>query len=1071
MMRSPDRLFHGARAWWLAGLVATLLTVTGSQPRAAATELFFSEYVEGTSNNKALEIYNATGVALDLAAESYNVQMFFNGNPVSTLTINLTGVVADGDVYVLAHASAGAAILAEANQTNGAGWYNGDDAVVLRKGTTIVDAIGQVGFDPGTEWGSALTSTADNTLRRKPAVCAGDANEADAFDPSIEFDGFATDTFDGLGSHNASCDGSEDAAPTVVSTVPPDGGLAFAGANLAVTFSEPVSFGASGLTLVCSASGTKTTSVSGGSTAFTIDPATDFASGESCTLTILAAGVTDLDANDPPDNLPADAVVTFTVIDVCSAAYTPIWEIQGAGLATPLPGARTTRGVVVGDYEGPAPTLRGFYIQDPAGDGNDLTSDGLFVFNGNSNSVNLGDVVVVTGNATEFQDQTQISASSVTVCGTGTVTPVDVTLPVPTADHFERFEGMLVRLPQTLPVTEHFQLGRFGQVVVSSGGRLRQPTDVLPPGADAEALQLENDRNRIIIDDGLNNQNPDPIVFGRGGMTLSAANTLRGGDTATNTVGVLTYTWAGNAASGNAYRVRPVGSLDGFVRFDASNPRPAAAPPATGSLRVASMNLLNFFNTFAGCTNGVGGPATDCRGAENDDEFNRQWPKAVDAILGAGADIVGVIEVENDGYAAESALAFLVDRLNQATVPGTWAFIDADAATGEVNALGTDAIKVALLYKPLRVVPVGQTGVLNTTAFVTGGDAEPRNRAALAQAFEEFTTGARAVVSVNHLKSKGSACDAPDAGDGQGECNAVRTNAALALASWLASDPTGTGDPDVLIVGDLNAYTMEDPVRALAEAGFANLVHDLGGDLSYSFVFDGQWGSLDHGLASDSLRPQVTAARVWHINADEPGVLDYNTNFKSAGQIASLYAPDRFRMADHDVLLVDLALDPNIDTSASVLGAGQILLTSPAGAGAGDPGSLAHFVLNARYFRGVQAPHGQAHAIFRRTDDDGLHVYHVWAPDIAAFVRDPATGRAVVVARAIIHDVAKPWRPILVDAHATLRFTVDDNGTPGINDTAGITVLDSTGALWFSSHWNGVGTVNQPLVGGNVHVR
>ena len=175
--------------------------------RAAATELFFSEYIEGSSNNKALEIYNGTGAAVDLAAAGYNVQMYFNGSVSAGLTINLTGTVVDGDVYVIAQSSANPIILAQADQTSSAGWFNGDDAVVLRKGTTVVDVIGQVGFDPGTEWGSGLTSTADNTLRRKTNVCVGDTNGADVFDPSPEWDGFATDTFDGLGAHTASCDG------------------------------------------------------------------------------------------------------------------------------------------------------------------------------------------------------------------------------------------------------------------------------------------------------------------------------------------------------------------------------------------------------------------------------------------------------------------------------------------------------------------------------------------------------------------------------------------------------------------------------------------------------------------------------------------------------------------------------------------------------------------------------------------------------------------------------------------------------------------------------------------------
>src|SRR6185503_3646586 len=150
------------------------------------------------------------------------------------------------------------------------------------------------------------------------------------------------------------------------------------------------------------------------------------------------------------------------------------------------------------------------------------------------------------------------------------------------------------------------------------------------------------------------------------------------------------------------------------------------------------------------------------------------------AILGIGADIIGVNEIENDGYGPNSAIQFLVDKLNAATAPGTYAFIDVDANTGQVNALGTDAIKVGMIYKPAKVMPVGQTAALNSVAFVNGGDGFPRSRPSLAQAFEQISTGARFIVDVNHLKSKGSACDVPDAGDGQGNCSTVRTNAATA---------------------------------------------------------------------------------------------------------------------------------------------------------------------------------------------------------------------------------------------------------------------------------------------------
>lgn len=603
--------------------------------------------------------------------------------------------------------------------------------------------------------------------------------------------------------------------------------------------------------------------------------------------------------------------------NACALTYTPIYAIQGSGAAAAITGNVTSQGVVVGDYEGASPALRGFYLQDLNGDGDTATSDGIFVFNGNNDSVNLGDVVRVTGTAAEFQGQTQITATAAPVnCGTGALNPVDVTFPVPSATYLEQYEGMLVRLPQTLYVTEHFQLGRFGQVVMSADARLQQPTNVVAPGAPAIALQAANDLNRIIIDDSSQSQNPDPILFARGGNPLSASNTLRGGDTATGIVGIMTYTWAGNAASGNAYRVRPLNALGGGLpNFQPTNPRPGSAPVVGGSVRVVGMNLLNLFNTFDGlpdnvdnCTGGVGGAPTDCRGADTQEEFDRQWPKTVSAILAMNPDVLGVNEIENDGYGPSSTLQFLVDRLNDATAPGTYAFIDVDAATGQVNSMGTDAIRVALLYKPAVVTPVGQTAALNTIAFVNGGDGAPRSRPTVAQAFQVNATGGRFIVDVNHLKSKGSACDAPDAGDGQGNCNQVRVNAATELVNWLASDPTGTGDTDILLVGDYNAYAMEDPISVIKNAGFTNLIESFLGPDAYSYVFDGQWGYLDHALGSASIVPQITGVGDYHIDSDEPSVLDYNTNFKTANLQATLYAPDQFRVSDHDP--VNVGLDP-----------------------------------------------------------------------------------------------------------------------------------------------------------------
>jgi predicted extracellular nuclease len=716
-----------------------------------------------------------------------------------------------------------------------------------------------------------------------------------------------------------------DAAPRVTSTTPADGaGGVDAAANLVVTFSESVETGPGAFTLSCGTDQPLTVSGTGDSR--TLDPTADLPTGGSCTLTVHAANVADTDTFDPPDTMAADKTVTFSTGSTCGAAYTHAYDVQGSGLSPAITGAVTTQGVVVGDYEGPSPALRGFYLQDVAGDGDAATSDAVFVFEpSNADSVAVGDVVRVSGTAGDNQGQTQVGmaiGATVEHCGTGTVAPTDVTMPFASADFPERYEGMLVKMTQTLTVTEHFQLGRFGEVLMSSGGRLPQPTSILAPGAPALAQQDANNLNQLLFDDASQAQNPDPILFGRGGQPLSASNTLRGGDTATGTVGVLTYTWGGNAASPNSYRLRPIGALGGGVPdFQPVNTRPTSAPArADGTtVRVAGMNLLNFFNTFTGCASGTTGGPIDCRGAESQAEFDRQWPKTVAGIVGTGADVIGINEIENDGYGASSAIQFLVDKLNAATSPGTYAFMNVDAETGQPDAAGSDAIKVGVLYRPGVVTPVGHTAALNTTAFVNGGDDAPRSRPSVAQAFEDKATGARFVVDVNHLKSKGSACNVPDSGDGSGNCNAERTAAAQELAKWLATDPTGSGDSDVLLVGDYNSYAMEAPVKTLEDAGYANLVRQRIGPDAYSYVFDGQWGYLDYAFGSASVQPQVAGVYEWHINSDEPSVLDYNTNFKTANLQSTLYAPDQFRISDHDPVIVDLALTPAADSSTTTL--------------------------------------------------------------------------------------------------------------------------------------------------------
>jgi uncharacterized protein len=383
------------RLRWFALLVGALVLLLGVQhAQSAPTELFISEYIEGSSNNKALEIYNGTGAPVNLASEGYNVQMFFNGGTTAGLTINLTGTVANGDVYVLAQSSAGAAILAQADQTNGAGWFNGDDAVVLGHGTTTIDVVGQIGTDPGTEWGTGLTSTLDNTLRRKPTVQAGDANGADPFDPAVEWDGFATDTFDGLGSHTITTGG--DGAPVVTGSQPANGAAEVpVDSDVTVTFSEPVSVAAGWFSISCTTSGAHTAVQSGGPQAYVLTPESDFAVGESCTVTVDAAKVTDLDTDDPPDQMASSQPFTFTTTPLPSE----IAQVQGTGHLSPFSGR-------VVKVEGVVTAERGsnVWVQDTTPDADPATSEGILVFGSAvASAVALGDLVQVRGTVQEFR--------------------------------------------------------------------------------------------------------------------------------------------------------------------------------------------------------------------------------------------------------------------------------------------------------------------------------------------------------------------------------------------------------------------------------------------------------------------------------------------------------------------------------------------------------------------------------------------------------------------------------------------------------------------------------------------
>jgi predicted extracellular nuclease len=290
-----------------------------------------------------------------------------------------------------------------------------------------------------------------------------------------------------------------------------------------------------------------------------------------------------------------------------------ISAVQGAGASTPFANQVVrVEGVVIGDFQGPG-QLGGFYIQDDTPDANPSTSEGLFIFASAAFAdVQTGQRVLVTGRAIEFNGLTELSPVSVVdVCGTGTIAATTVDLPRPPGSTFEPLENMLVTLPETLTATEHFQLGRFGEVTVSSGGRLFQPTDRVDAGASAIALQDLNNRRRLLIDDGSNVQNPAVVPF------VTPGNALRLGDTTSGVTGVLTFGFG-------EYRLEP--TLP--VEFTRTNPRPDSPPPVGGEIRVASLNTLNYFTTLASLN-------ANARGADTAQEFVRQQAKEVAGHQGA----------------------------------------------------------------------------------------------------------------------------------------------------------------------------------------------------------------------------------------------------------------------------------------------------------------------------------------------------------------------------------------------------------------------------------------------------
>ena len=601
-----------------------------------------------------------------------------------------------------------------------------------------------------------------------------------------------------------------------------------------------------------------------------------------------------------------------------------IHDVQGSGASVAITDLVIVEAIVVGDFQDT--NLNAFFIQeeDADADGDAATSEGILVFCGGcGHALAVGDKVQVTGWPGEFFNMSQIDAAGsegvVTVVGVDTL-PTPSTVDLPTVGStvseltLEPVEGMLVTFPDTLVVSEYFQLARFGQLVLTVDERARQFTDANEPDVDGYAAFLADlSSRRIILDDDNNVQNyptgtsPDePYYWPRPG--LSTGNLIRGGDSIVNLTGVMHWSWAGSGGT-DAWRIRPVDGTFGYD-FTPNIPRPAAPDAVGGSLKVASFNVLNYFSTIDEGPN-VCGPVggQDCRGADSEAELVRQRDKIVSALITMDADVIGLMEQENNASAASQ---HLVDGLNAVAGTGVYDFVD----TGTI---GDDAIKVGFVYKTTTVTPVGDFAILDSSVDPTFND--DKNRPALAQTFEEFAGGGKLTVAVNHLKSKGSPCDDvgdPNLNDGQANCNQTRTDAAIALVNWLATDPTNSGDPDYMIIGDLNSYRMEDPIDALKTGGYTDLLDAVIGPNAYTYLFDGQLGYLDYAMANDNLTwsGQVTGVTAWNINADEIPLFDYNDEIRDSGEASFeresgaevIFEDNAYRASDHDPVLIGLNL-------------------------------------------------------------------------------------------------------------------------------------------------------------------
>ncbi|MGC3976918.1 MAG: ExeM/NucH family extracellular endonuclease [Paludibacteraceae bacterium] len=561
-------------------------------------------------------------------------------------------------------------------------------------------------------------------------------------------------------------------------------------------------------------------------------------------------------------------IILFSVYILQLSAQTPlsIPEIQGSGNASSHSGKSVkTSGIVTAKYIGTG-KIGGFFLQDAFGDGNTNTSDGIFVFTSIDN-VNAGDKIELVATVNEYNGKTQlINPASIVVLATNQPLPVTKVVFDPATFSWEKYEGMLLEFDQILYVNSNRNLQRYGELELGDR-RKPSPTNITLPGT--EAFQAQVNRNYltpIYLDDAITTSYNSPIVF------ADENGTRRTGERVKNLQAVVDYT-------NSKYVIYPVSFPINFY----GNPRPTApADLGNYNLKICGFNLEYYLTS----SNSSG------MGPSSQTEMENQHTKIVEALKAIDADIYGLVEIEQ----GQDALSKLARALTSSTGKA-YSFVNDG---GSVNGTYT---KAAYLYRSDKVSPY---------LSLKSNNSPPINRKKL-QAFTLKSNGEKFVFSINHFKAKSGCSSATgndaDQGDGQSCYNATRTGEANSVMQFINTNKTYYGDEDALVMGDLNAYAKEDPIRTFTNAGYVDLHQFFHPDTSYSYVYNGEAGYLDHALANESMAKQITGVSVFHINADEPAVFEYS---------GSNYQPNMYRCSDHDPVVVGISLKLVNNTTVSI---------------------------------------------------------------------------------------------------------------------------------------------------------